>query len=424
MAAETNYAAICPTTQEVMNDPVICADGHSYERASVEMWLLSHNTSPATNVPLAHTNLVPNHALRNLIYEARGLRQPVTLEEHAQISVPVIPTELRDDDAETAQAGASSDEGVGAPPDAATAWGQRDEETAAAPEHAAEFAQPVQPCATLCWLSTAARTHALPSGKNALHWALCEGAAAEQRQLRLLHLDAGLAAQPDQGGNLPLHYAASTAAPLPVVVACAVAFMPALEYQNKVGHTPAALARLEGHAGIAALLDGLLNHQRNELHDAFAAGPSREADQLRLLGVRPELAAQPDAAGALPLHVAAASGATRTALERCAAAFPGAPARRDDAGFLPHQLALERGDREAAEVLAARAGKKLPSRTVFSVLAEAARTAADDGAGPGAERGVGEHHFPPPSQKAGEEENTISHEPAGDGDAEALTEPN
>ena len=212
MAAETNYAAICPITQEVMNDPVICADGHSYERASVEMWLLSHNTSPATNVPLAHTNLVPNHALRNLIYEARGLRQPVTLEEHAQISVPVIPTELRDDDAETAQAGASSDEGVGAPPDAATAWGQRDEETAAAPEHAAEFAQPVQPCATLCWLSTAARTHALPSGKNALHWALCEGAAAEQRQLRLLHLDAGLAAQPDQGGNLPLHYAASTAA--------------------------------------------------------------------------------------------------------------------------------------------------------------------------------------------------------------------
>ena len=118
MAAETNYAAICPITQEVMNDPVICADGHSYERASVEMWLLSHNTSPATNVPLAHTNLVPNHALRNLIYKARGLRQPVTLEEHAQISVPVIPTELRDDDAETAQAGASSDEGVGAPPDA------------------------------------------------------------------------------------------------------------------------------------------------------------------------------------------------------------------------------------------------------------------------------------------------------------------
>ena len=26
--------------------------------------------------------IVPNHALRNLIYEARGLRQPVTLEEH------------------------------------------------------------------------------------------------------------------------------------------------------------------------------------------------------------------------------------------------------------------------------------------------------------------------------------------------------
>ena len=413
MAAETNYAAICPITQEVMNDPVICADGHSYERASVEMWLLSHNTSPATNVPLAHTNLVPNHALRNLIYEARGLRQPVTLEEHAQISVPVIPTELRDDDAETAQAGASSDEGVGAPPDAATAWGQRDEETAAAPEHAAEFAQPVQPCATLCWLSTAARTHALPSGKNALHWALCEGAAAEQRQLRLLHLDAGLAAQADQGGNLPLHYAASTAAPLPVVVACAVAFMPALEYRTRWGTTPAALARLEGHV-TAALLDGLLNHQQRAAR-RLRHGPSREADQLRLLGVA-GLAAQPDAAGALR-STSPPRAARHAPRSSAAPLLPGAPRARRRR--LPAPSARPRARRPGRRGVAAR-GR---SCRAASSAAEAARTAADDGAGPGAERGAGEHHFPPPSQKAGEE-NTISHEPAGDGDADALTEPN
>ena len=32
-----------------MVDPVICADGHSYERASIERWLAAHGTSPLTS---------------------------------------------------------------------------------------------------------------------------------------------------------------------------------------------------------------------------------------------------------------------------------------------------------------------------------------------------------------------------------------
>ena len=60
-------AAICPITQEVMEDPVVCADGHSYERSAIEKWLQTKSTSPSTNAPLLHKNLVPNHALRNLI---------------------------------------------------------------------------------------------------------------------------------------------------------------------------------------------------------------------------------------------------------------------------------------------------------------------------------------------------------------------
>ena len=36
---------LCPISQEIMRDPVTCADGHSYERASIERWLDTHNTS-------------------------------------------------------------------------------------------------------------------------------------------------------------------------------------------------------------------------------------------------------------------------------------------------------------------------------------------------------------------------------------------
>lgn len=31
--------AICPISQQVMEDPVVCADGHSYERAFIQKWL-------------------------------------------------------------------------------------------------------------------------------------------------------------------------------------------------------------------------------------------------------------------------------------------------------------------------------------------------------------------------------------------------
>ena len=57
----------CPISSELMVDPVTCADGHSYDRAHIERWLSSHNTSPSTNTELPHKDLVPNHALRNAI---------------------------------------------------------------------------------------------------------------------------------------------------------------------------------------------------------------------------------------------------------------------------------------------------------------------------------------------------------------------
>jgi len=61
---------LCPISGEVMEDPVITAAGHSYEREQIEMWLASNDTDPLTNKKLQHKSLVPNHALRKAIQEA------------------------------------------------------------------------------------------------------------------------------------------------------------------------------------------------------------------------------------------------------------------------------------------------------------------------------------------------------------------
>ena len=51
-----------------MRDPVVCADGHTYDRPNIQQWFAGGNdTSPNTGARLPHLNLVPNHALRNSI---------------------------------------------------------------------------------------------------------------------------------------------------------------------------------------------------------------------------------------------------------------------------------------------------------------------------------------------------------------------
>jgi hypothetical protein len=57
----------CPVTCEVMADPVMCADGFTYERAAIERWLGSHVTSPKTNAPLPSRAVIPNHNLKGVI---------------------------------------------------------------------------------------------------------------------------------------------------------------------------------------------------------------------------------------------------------------------------------------------------------------------------------------------------------------------
>ena len=60
----------CPINYELMVDPVVASDGHSYERSAIQTWL---DRGPNQKSPLTHEKLkrtlVPNHALRRRIEE-------------------------------------------------------------------------------------------------------------------------------------------------------------------------------------------------------------------------------------------------------------------------------------------------------------------------------------------------------------------
>lgn len=62
-----NTEYICPISFDLLLDPVICTDGHSYERKNIETWFKNHDTSPKTNNKLESKTLIPNHALRSSI---------------------------------------------------------------------------------------------------------------------------------------------------------------------------------------------------------------------------------------------------------------------------------------------------------------------------------------------------------------------
>jgi hypothetical protein len=72
----------CPITGLLLNDPVVCCDGHTYERAAISRWFAQRRsqglelTSPLTNVELGTDMLLPNHALRKQCESFRSATQP------------------------------------------------------------------------------------------------------------------------------------------------------------------------------------------------------------------------------------------------------------------------------------------------------------------------------------------------------------
>lgn len=62
-----DYNFICSITHEIMIDPVITSDGHTYERSAIEKWLNYNNHSPMTREIITKDSIVPNIALRDII---------------------------------------------------------------------------------------------------------------------------------------------------------------------------------------------------------------------------------------------------------------------------------------------------------------------------------------------------------------------
>lgn len=59
---------LCPITMEIMHDPVIAADGYTYDRSAILAWFeKGKDRSPMTNAVLPHKSVTPNRTLKMLI---------------------------------------------------------------------------------------------------------------------------------------------------------------------------------------------------------------------------------------------------------------------------------------------------------------------------------------------------------------------
>eukprot|EP00270_Netrium_digitus_P008888 TRINITY_DN2687_c0_g1_i2.p1 TRINITY_DN2687_c0_g1~~TRINITY_DN2687_c0_g1_i2.p1 ORF type:complete len:819 (-),score=207.79 TRINITY_DN2687_c0_g1_i2:115-2490(-) len=67
-AKATSSIFICPLSKERMKDPVVAADGFTYERKHIEEWFSSSSLSPMTGEKLENTSITPNHTILSLIY--------------------------------------------------------------------------------------------------------------------------------------------------------------------------------------------------------------------------------------------------------------------------------------------------------------------------------------------------------------------
>ena len=72
IAAQNEF--MCPIGHDLMREPVMAVDGHTYDRVNIERLfaLKAGETlrSPMTNAELAKTDLYPNHALKSMIERA------------------------------------------------------------------------------------------------------------------------------------------------------------------------------------------------------------------------------------------------------------------------------------------------------------------------------------------------------------------
>jgi hypothetical protein len=77
----------CPISMEPMVDPVLCEDGHTYERQNILEWISRSPTSPLTRQPLNSNNIRPNLALKAAIQ--RWKVQEMTSKKSVVTTVPI-----------------------------------------------------------------------------------------------------------------------------------------------------------------------------------------------------------------------------------------------------------------------------------------------------------------------------------------------
>lgn len=72
--AKSNDLFVCPISGALMQDPVVAADGYTYDRSCIVEWFAKSSggvvRSPSTNLALDSTNLTPNRSLKSAIQEA------------------------------------------------------------------------------------------------------------------------------------------------------------------------------------------------------------------------------------------------------------------------------------------------------------------------------------------------------------------
>ena len=71
----------CPISLEIMKDPVITADGSTFERARIEEWFRDHNTNPLTNEIVPAKTLIPNKTLKAAILAAQDLEKALRISD-------------------------------------------------------------------------------------------------------------------------------------------------------------------------------------------------------------------------------------------------------------------------------------------------------------------------------------------------------
>lgn len=59
---------LCPITYELLREPVVALDGHTYEKSAIEKWLKSNHTSPRSG-EIMEDSILPNTNLKKLIHD-------------------------------------------------------------------------------------------------------------------------------------------------------------------------------------------------------------------------------------------------------------------------------------------------------------------------------------------------------------------